>query len=133
VTEHDTHVAAIYFPSWHDDPRRAEQFGDGWSEWELIKAGRSRFEGHYRPIVPAWGYADETVPANMQRSCDAASTAGIDAFLWDWYWYDERDFLNRPLDETIFHMEDPGIQIALRWANHDWRLAVSSGDTRKHA
>jgi hypothetical protein len=121
VTGKNVQVAAIYFPSWHDEPRRVEQFGSGWSEWELIKAGRPRFEGHYQPIVPAWGYADETVPENMQRSCDAARTAGIDAFLWDWYWYDEQDFLNRPLDETFLNLEEPGIQFALMWANHDWR------------
>ena len=113
-------TAAIYFPSWYDDPRRARDFGPGWSEWELVKAGRPRFEGHYQPIVPAWGHADESDPAVMQRSCNAASTAGIDAFLWDWYWYGEQDFLNRPLDETFLNLTDPGIKFALMWANHDW-------------
>jgi hypothetical protein len=117
---HDTHVAAIYFPSWHDDPRRAEQFGPGWSEWELIKVGRPRFEGHYQPIVPAWGYTDETDPDVMRRSCREAARAGIDAFLWDWYWYDERDFLNRPLDETYLALDQPETKFALMWANHDW-------------
>lgn len=116
----DIQVAAIYFPSWHDEPRRRPQFGAGWSEWELLKAGRPRFEGHYQPIVPAWGFADETVPANMQRSCDTAAAAGIDAFLWDWYWYDEQDFLNSPLNETFLGLENPGIRFALMWANHDW-------------
>lgn len=120
MSDHQIEAAAIYFPSWHDDPRRAKDFGTGWSEWDLVKAGRPRFEGHYQPIIPTWGYGDETDPAVMQRSCDAASDAGINAFLWDWYWYGEQDFLNRPLDETFLHLPEPGIKFALMWANHDW-------------
>ena len=117
-----TQVAAIYFPSWHADPRRDREFGRPWTEWELVKAGVPRFEGHYQPIEPAWGYADETEPANMRRSCDAACEAGINAFLWDWYWYDdaEGDYLNRPLDDTFLGLTEPGIDFALMWANHDW-------------
>ncbi|MGH3736798.1 MAG: glycoside hydrolase family 99-like domain-containing protein [Micromonosporaceae bacterium] len=113
-------VAAIYFPSWHADPRQEERYGPGWSEWDLIKAGRPRFEGHYQPIVPQWGYADETDPAVMSRSVEQAAAHGIDAFLWDWYWYEERDFLNRPLDEAYLRLEDPPTKFALMWANHHW-------------
>jgi hypothetical protein len=119
MTDH-TQIAAIYFPSWHDEPRRNKWLGDGFTEWDLIKAGRPRFEGHYQPQIPANGYLDETEPANMQRSCDAAASAGIDAFLWDWYWYEGQDFLNRPLNETFLSLPDPGIKFALMWANHDW-------------
>ena len=117
----DVEVAAIYFPSWHDEPRRAPWLGEGFTEWDLIKAGRPRFDGHYQPQIPTLGYLDESVPENMQRSCDLAAGAGIDAFLWDWYWYDGADFLNRPLNETFLELPDPGIKFALMWANHDWR------------
>lgn len=117
---HPTEIAAIYFPSWHNEPRRNDRHHDGFTEWELIQAGRPRFDGHYQPQVPTLGYLDETIPENMQRSCDLATQAGIDAFLWDWYWYDGADFLNRPLNETFLTLHDPGIKFALMWANHDW-------------
>lgn len=113
-------VAAIYFPSWHDEPRRDAWLGDAFTEWDLIKAGKPRFEGHYQPIVPTLGYRDETVPAHMRDSCDMAKAAGIDAFLWDWYWYDGEDFLNRPLNDTFMTLTNPGVNFALMWANHDW-------------
>ncbi|GAA2098348.1 glycoside hydrolase family 99-like domain-containing protein [Microlunatus panaciterrae] len=113
-------VAAIYFPSWHADPRRDEKLGPGWTEWELIRAGRPRFPGHYQPIVPQWGYLDETEPANMRRSLQVAGRYGIDAFLWDWYFYDGDDFLNRPLDETYLALDEPEVKFALMWANHTW-------------
>jgi len=115
-----TQIAAIYFPSWHDDARRSARHGAGFTEWELIKAGKPRFDGHRQPLVPVLGYRDESAPAAMRQSCDLARNAGIDAFVWDWYWYDGEDFLNRPLNETFMNLPDPGVKFALMWANHDW-------------
>jgi len=117
----DTQVAAIYFPSWHADPKQEQRYGKGWSEWELIKAGRPRFPGHYQPIEPAWGYADESDPEVMDRSVETAAAHGIDAFLWDWYWYNDDDFLNTPLNDTYLKIDNPSTKFALMWANHDWR------------
>lgn len=116
----DVQVAAIYFPSWHADPRREAHHGPGWSEWELVKAGRPRFPGHAQPLEPAWGYADECDPAVMARTVATAAAHGINAFLWDWYWYDGAGFLNRPLDEAYLTLPDPATKFAIMWANHDW-------------
>lgn len=117
------HTAAIYFPSWHADSRRERRHGPGWSEWELVKAGRPRFRGHYQPIEPAWGHADESDPRVLRRSVEVAAAHGIDAFLWDWYWYEGEDFLNSPLNDTYLKLDDPPTKFALMWANHDWRDA----------
>ncbi|HEY6739761.1 MAG TPA: glycoside hydrolase family 99-like domain-containing protein [Actinopolymorphaceae bacterium] len=114
-------VAAIYFPSWHPDPRQEARYGMGWSEWELVKSARPRFPGHRQPLRPSWGHADESDPDVMARSVAVAADHGIDAFLWDWYWYDEQDFLNRPLDEAYLGLADHRTKFALMWANHDWR------------
>ncbi|HEY8454869.1 MAG TPA: glycoside hydrolase family 99-like domain-containing protein [Actinopolymorphaceae bacterium] len=113
-------IAAIYFPSWHADPRQEVRYGPGWSEWELVKAGRPRFPGHRQPLEPVWGYFDESDPEMMRRSVEVAAEHGIDAFLWDWYWYEERDFLNRPLDEAYLGLEEHPTKFALMWANHHW-------------
>ncbi|WP_187265053.1 glycoside hydrolase family 99-like domain-containing protein [Homoserinibacter sp. GY 40078] len=114
-------IAAIYFPSWHADRRRDAYLGDGFTEWELVRAGRPRFPEHRQPIVPLDGHLDESDPAVMSGIVRRAADAGVSAFLWDWYWYDEADFLNRPLDETYLALPDPAVQFALMWANHDWR------------
>ncbi|TCC66474.1 hypothetical protein E0H73_06255 [Kribbella pittospori] len=53
-------VLAYYFPVWHRDPRNVAWFGDGWTEWELLKAARPRFESHRQPQVPMLGYRDES-------------------------------------------------------------------------
>lgn len=96
-------VAAYYFPGYHtrdtsDLPYNLMHPHD-WTEWELVKEARPRFADHAQPHVPAWGYEDERDPAVMARKIDAAADHGIDAFIFDWYYYDGRPFLNRALDE----------------------------------
>ena len=82
-------VAVYYFPNYHPgDPRNTEMKGETWSEWELVKAARPRFPGHAQPKVPLWGYGDESDPAVMARKIDAAADHGVDAFIFDWYYYD---------------------------------------------
>jgi hypothetical protein len=129
--ERDIQVAAIYFPSWHAEPRRDARRGPGWTEWELMKAGRPRFPGHAQPIEPAWGYAEETDPAVMTRSVATAAEYGIDAFLWDWYWYDGEDFLNRPLNETYLSLPAHPTKFALMWANHNWMDVFPARNDRR--
>jgi len=40
-------IACYYFPNYHpNDARNIKQKGKGWSEWELVKNAKPRFEGH---------------------------------------------------------------------------------------
>jgi hypothetical protein len=115
-------VACYYFPNYHPgEPLNDLNKGAGWSEWELIKAARPRFPGQQQPKVPVWGYTDEKVPAVMAQKIDAAADHGIDAFIFDWYMYEDGPFLNRCLDEGFLQAENTNrIKFALMWANHDW-------------
>lgn len=108
-----------YFPNYHADPRNEAVHGKGWTEWELMKHATPRFPGHDQPKVPLWGYEDEADPAVMSRKIDAAASHGVDAFVFDWYWY-EGPFLQRALDEGFLGCGNAKLQFALMWANHDW-------------
>ena len=113
-------VAAYYFPNYHRDERNEAFHGSGWTEWELLKCARPRFAGHRQPRIPLWGYQDEADPAVMAQKIDAASAHGIDAFVFDWYWYDG-PYLQRALDEGFLRAPNRDrIKFALMWANHDW-------------
>jgi hypothetical protein len=114
-------VAAYYFPNYHPDARNAQKFGEGWTEWELVKQAKPRFEGHHQPNVPLWGYTDESDPNDMAQKIDAAADHGVDAFIFDWYWYDDGPFLQGGLEEGF--MKAPNndrLKFALMWANHTW-------------
>ena len=115
-------VACYYFPNYHPSDSRNQEFkGEGWSEWELVKEARPRFESHHQPKVPLWGYTDESDPAQMAQKIDAAANHGIDAFIFDWYWFDDGPFLERGLDNGFLKASNNDrIKFSLMWANHDW-------------
>ena len=115
-------VASYYFGQYHpNDPRNEKVKGKGWSEWDLVKAAKPRFPGHQQPKVPLWGYQDESDPQVMAQKIAAAADHGIDAFIFDWYHYDDGPFLDRPIDEGFLKAtNNHRIKFAFMWANHDW-------------
>lgn len=115
-------LACYYFGNYHPgDPRNEAFHGKGWSEWELVKKAKPRFPGHVQPNVPLWGYEDESDPMVMAKKIDAAADHGIDAFIFDWYWYDDGPFLERSLDRGFLGAKNNRrLKFALMWANHDW-------------
>ncbi len=115
-------VACYYFGNYHPgDRRNAEHKGPAWSEWELVKTAKPRFPGHHQPNVPLWGYTDESDPKVMEQKIDAAADHGIDAFIFDWYSYDDGPFLERPIDNGFLKAtNNHRLKFAFMWANHDW-------------
>jgi hypothetical protein len=119
-------VAAYYFPNW--GPVAA-------SEWGLVRAAKPQFESHLQPKVPTWGYENENDPAVMARKIEAATAHGINAFIFDWYFFDPQPeaekatgytpwdgqkYLSRALERGF--LEAPNnrdIRFALLWCNHD--------------
>jgi hypothetical protein len=114
-------VGVYYFGNYHADPRNEAVHGPGWTEWELVKLARPRFPGHQQPKVPLWGYEDESDPAVMAKKIAAAADHAITHFIFDWYWYDDGPFLNRPLEQGFLKAaNNDRLKFALMWANHDW-------------
>ena len=115
-------VASYYFGNYHPgDPRNVKMKGKDWSEWELVKAAKPRFPGHHQPNVPLWGYTDESDPRAMEQKIAAAADHGIEAFIFDWYYYDDGPFLDRPIDLGFLKAANNSrLKFAFMWANHDW-------------
>ncbi len=117
----DYTVACYYFPNYHLDPRNEADHGPGWTEWELVKRAEPRFAGHRQPLVPLWGYEDEADPAVMAKKIAAAADHGIDAWIFDWYWYNDGPFLARGLEQGFLAAPNhERLKFSLMWANHDW-------------
>lgn len=129
-------VAAYIWPSNHHD----ERFGDmlwpeGTGEWEVIKKGNPRFEGHYQPKVPLWGYGLDDDPAVMEKWIDAATDHGVNVFIFDWYWFDDGPFLESSLNNGFLKAKNnEKMDFYLMWANHDvkknyWNVHKYPDDT----
>jgi len=114
-------VAAYYYPGTHPDPRWDKNKYPGFTEWDEIKAAKPRFPGHLQPNPPVWGYQNEAKPEVMARKIAAAAAYGVNALIFDWYYYNDGPYLEGALDEGFLHATNNArVKFALMWANHDW-------------
>ena len=117
----DYYVAAYVWPSCHDDPLAREKlWPEGTGEWEVIKKGDPRFDGHYQPRRPLWGYESDNDPKVVEKWIDAATGHGVNVFVYDWYWYEEGPFLESALNDGFLKAgNNTKMQFYIMWANHD--------------
>jgi len=114
-------IAAYYFPNYHVDKRNEKILGKDWTEWELVKKAKPRFNDHHQPKVPEWGYTDESKPEVMAQKIKAAADNGIDVFIFDWYYYNDGPFLEDGLEKGFQKAPNKQrMKFALMWANHNW-------------
>ncbi len=132
----DYYVAAYIWPSCHHDERFGDiLWPDGTGEWEVIKKGNPRFDGHYQPRQPLWGYEMDNDPQVMERWINAATDHGVNIFVFDWYWYDGGPFLESALNDGFLKAKNNSkMQFYIMWANHDvkhnyWNVHKYKDDT----
>ena len=114
-------VMAIYFPNWHVSPQLETHFGFGKSEWDFVKTSPTRFPGHRQPLVPVHGYLDGKNPNDVAKEIDLAADAGIDVFLYDYYYYGGATILQEALDEGFLKAPNRDrIKFALMWCYHEF-------------
>ncbi len=115
-------VVAVYYPHWHSYDHGSAWKGEGWTEWEGVKAAIPRFPGHQQPLRPTWGYFDESDPKWSAREIDLAADHGIDVFLFDWYWYSGVKNMEEALEQGFLKAANRDrMKFALMWANHHRR------------
>jgi len=117
---HDYIIAAYVWPAYHDAPRWRDFFRGREGEWEIIRKARPKFEGHWQPRVPLWGYEQESDPVVMEKKIDVALSHGVNCFIYDWYWYDNQPFLEEALNQGFLGARNhEKMKFYLMWANHD--------------
>ena len=114
-------IAAYVWPSYTGKEKRAYQFWEkGIGEWQTVLKAEKRSENHILPRKPLWGTVDEADPEVMEFQIKEAVRHGVNVFIYDWYWYDRRPFLEQCLDEGFLGAKNNGdMQFYLMWANHD--------------
>lgn len=118
-------VAAYIWPAYQPEPRWAELnlFPDGQGEWQNVLEAKPKWPGHYQPILPLWGCRNDADPKDVAQKIDAAVAAGVNVFIYDWYWYGGRPFLEDALNKGFLGAPNNGkMRFFIMWANHnvDW-------------
>ncbi len=104
-------VAAYVWPSYTGDEPRARIFWpEGIGEWETVKKRM-----HEKPV---WGYQNEADPAVMEFQIGQALAHGVNTFIYDWYWYDNRPFLEQCLNGFLAAPNNGQMKFFIMWANH---------------
>ena len=127
----DCDLAAIVWPAYQPEPRWAELgiFADGKGEWQNVyECGKC--------ARPLWGYENEADPNVVARKIDAALAAGVNVFVYDWYWYGGRPFLEDGLDKGFLKAPNcDRMKFYIMYANHDvdqtWNNRIPTAEKRK--
>ena len=114
-------VAAYIWPAYTGDEPRSRIFWEkGMGEWQTVQAAEPRLPGQLLPRKPLWGYQNEADPKVMEFQIQQAVSHGVNVFIYDWYWYDRRPFLEQCLNNGFLGAaNNRDMQFYLMWANHD--------------
>ena len=114
-------IAAYIWPAYGKNDSRSRIFWEqGIGEWQTVMNAKAKFEGHSWPRKPLWGYVNEADPYVMEMQIEAATDYGINTFIYDWYWYDRRPFLEACLNDGFLKAKNRDkMKFYLMWAAHD--------------
>lgn len=128
-------IAAYIWPAYTgSEPRSHIFWPEKNGEWQTVRSAQAKYDGHQWPRKPLWGYVDEADPYVMQMQIDAAADHGVNVFIYDWYWYDRRPFLEQCLNDGFLKAKNNDrMKFYIMWANHDandtWDKRLSGDGT----
>ena len=129
-------IAAYIWPAYTgNEPRTRMFWQEGIGEWQTVKNSEPKEDGYHWNRKPLWGYQNEADPEVMKQQIKEAVDHGVNVFIYDWYWYDGRPFLENCLNDGFLKAENKDdMKFYLMWANHDanhlWNKDLS--DTYGH-
>lgn len=111
---------AFYFPQFHSIPENDLWWGNGFTDWDLVKSAKPLFYNHYQPRVPFNNnYYNPTIDETIYNQINLAKQYGISGFMFYHYWFDGELLLDKPL-EVFLNNNDPDFQFCVCWANESW-------------
>jgi hypothetical protein len=115
---------AIYFPQFHEIPENNKFWGDGFTEWTLLKPFQEKIiinNKKYDIIKPndSIGYYDLNNINVIEKQIQLAEKYNINGFIIYHYWFENNQkILYKPLE--YFLKEDVKFPFCISWANETW-------------
>ncbi|KKF42062.1 glycosyl transferase [Streptococcus uberis Ab71] len=114
-----TKILALYLPQFHSIKENDEWWGEGFTEWNVVKSASVINKHTKQPKVPQQGYYDLSEKESIKNQASLANQYGIDGFIIYNYYSNGDKLLEKP-SEIILANKDINIEYCFSWANHDW-------------
>jgi lipopolysaccharide biosynthesis protein len=112
-------VIPFYLPQFHAFPENDAWWGTGFTEWANVSAGKPVFLGHNQPFLPAdLGFYDLSNPSVSRKQYELATGAGIEGFMYYYYWFAGKKLMDMPIANLIASEGDT--PFCIMWANENW-------------
>jgi hypothetical protein len=124
VDRYKIRVNAVYFPQFHEIPENDTFWGNGFTEWTLLRPypDQVHIDGEEYSILKPHsdiGYYNLSTIAPLYQQIEIAKDFGINGFIVYHYWFkDNHKVLYRPLE--YFLSPKITFPFAISWANETW-------------
>lgn len=112
-------ILALYLPQFHQIPENDEWWGEGFTEWNVVRNAKKISNKVIQPRIPKGGYYDLSNVEAIRNQTELANKYGIDGYVIYSYYSNGKTLLQKPA-EIILNNTDINISFCFSWANHDW-------------
>ncbi|RZU64350.1 rhamnan synthesis protein F [Microterricola gilva] len=120
-------VVPFYLPQFHTYPENDAWWGHGFTEWSNVAAAQPVFLGHNQPFLPAdLGFYDLASDDVRGKQYELATEAGIEGFMYYYYWFAGRKLMNMPVESLLDGDADE--PFCIMWANENWTRRWDGGE-----
>lgn len=113
-------ILALYLPQFHQTPENDQWWGQGFTEWNVVKKASNWHKNSNQPKIPLEGYYDLSQESSIIRQAELAREYGLDGFVIYSYYSNGSLLLQKP-SEIIINNPSINIEYCFSWANHDWK------------
>lgn len=112
-------IFPFYFPQFYPTPENDKWWGEGFTDWDLVKAARSVHSAQVQPRTPIAGFYDQSHPETIEAQAALAKKYGVSGFNFYHYWFDGTVLLDKPI-RNLLENKNIDIEFFITWANETW-------------
>lgn len=111
---------AYYFPQFYSIPENDKWWGNGFTDWDLLKKAEPNITGQYQPRKPLNdNYYDLSNPDTVNWQIEIATKYNLTGFNFYHYWFDGHHLLEKPIS-YFKNNKKHNLQYCITWANEAW-------------